>query len=142
MEGATGVSQGDRPGLIALTVAILFIASPLVAPLVAGVPLFAPALLIVGGLMMSEVLHIDFNGFTEGSSALMTIIMMPLTSSIASGFGFVTDAALKPLSGRAVEVSRFMGIIAALFVVHCALRGQGSQAARPHPLIPAEPLRP
>ena len=90
-----------------------------------GLPLlYIPDLLIVGALMMMEVMNIDFNDFTEGFPAFMTIIMMPLTYSIASGFGFgfVSYAAVKLLSGRAREVSLFMWIITAMFVINFAMR--------------------
>ena len=126
MESAAGISQGGRTGLTALTVAVLFAASLVFAPLIGLVPAFAtaPALLIVGALMMMEVMNIDFNDFTEGFPAFMTIIMMPLTDSIASGFGcgFVSYAAVKLLSGRAREVSLFMWIITAMFVINFAMR--------------------
>ncbi len=90
MESAAGISQGGRTGLTALTVAVLFAVSLIFTPLIGLVPPFAtaPALLLVGALMIMEAKHIDFNDFTEGFPAFMTIIMMPLTYSIASGFGF------------------------------------------------------
>ena len=126
VESASGVTEGGRTGLTALTVAVLFAASLVFAPLIGLVPAFAtaPALLIVGALMMMEVMNIDFNDFTEGFPAFMTIIMMPLTYSIASGFGFgfVSYAAVKLLSGRAREVSLFMWIITAMFVINFAMR--------------------
>ena len=126
VESTSGVEAGGRTGLTALTVAVLFAASLVFAPLIGLVPAFAtaPALLIVGALMMMEVMNIDFNDFTEGFPAFMTIIMMPLTYSIASGFGFgfVSYAAVKLLSGRAREVSLFMWIITAMFVINFAMR--------------------
>ena len=92
-----------------------------------SLPSLAPTLMqldIMGALMMMEVMNIDFNDFTEGFPAFMTIIMMPLTYSIASGFGFgfVSYAAVKLLSGRAREVSLFMWIITAMFVINFAMR--------------------
>ena len=127
VESAAGIAQGGRTGLTAVTVAVLFLVSLVFAPLIGLVPAFAtaPALLIVGALMMMEVTNIDFNDFTEGFPAFMTIIMMPLTYSIASGFGFgfVSYASVKLLSGRAREVSIFMWIITAMFVVNFAMRG-------------------
>ena len=127
VESAAGISQGGRTGLTAVTVAVLFAVSLIFAPLIGLVPAFAtaPALLIVGALMMMEVTHIDFEDFTEGFPAFMTIIMMPLTYSIASGFGFgfVSYAAVKLLSGRTKEVSLFMWIISALFLVNFTMRG-------------------
>ncbi len=127
VESAAGVSQGGRTGLTAVTVAVLFAVSLIFAPLIGLVPSFAtaPALLIVGALMMMEVSNIDFQDFTEGFPAFMTIIMMPLTYSIASGFGFgfVSYAAVKLFSGRAREVSLFMWIITAMFLINFFMRG-------------------
>ena len=125
-ESAAGISQGGRTGLTALTVAVLFAVSLIFTPLIGLVPPFAtaPALLLVGALMIMEAKHIDFNDFTEGFPAFMTIIMMPLTYSIASGFGFgfVSYAAVKLLAGRAREVNLFMWIITALFLINFAMR--------------------
>ena len=127
VESAAGVSQGGRTGLTAVTVAVLFAVSLIFAPLIGLVPAFAtaPALLIVGALMMMEVTNIDFQDFTEGFPAFMTIIMMPLTYSIASGFGFgfVSYAAVKLLSGRMREVSLFMWLITAMFLINFFMRG-------------------
>ena len=127
VESAAGVSQGGRTGLTAVTVAVLFAVSLIFAPLIGLVPSFAtaPALLIVGALMMMEVSNIAFQDFTEGFPAFMTIIMMPLTYSIASGFGFgfVSYAAVKLFSGRAREVSLFMWIITAMFLINFFMRG-------------------
>lgn len=126
VESAAGISQGGRTGLTALTVAVLFAVSLIFTPLIGLVPPFAtaPALLLVGALMIMEAKHIDFNDFTEGFPAFMTIIMMPLTYSIASGFGFgfVSYAAVKLLAGRAREVNLFMWIITALFFINFAMR--------------------
>ncbi len=126
VESAAGISQGGRTGLTALTVAVLFAVSLIFTPLIGLVPPFAtaPALLLVGALMIMEAKHIDFNDFTEGFPAFMTIIMMPLTYSIASGFGFgfVSYAAVKLLAGRAREVNLFMWIITALFLINFAMR--------------------
>ena len=126
VESAAGISQGGRTGLTALTVAVLFAVSLIFTPLIGLVPPFAtaPALLLVGALMIMEAKHIDFNDFTEGFPAFMTIIMMPLTYSIASGFGFgfVSYAAVKLLAGRAREVNLFMWIITALFLINIAMR--------------------
>lgn len=125
VENAAGIAQGGRTGLTALTVAVLFAASLFLAPLVSLIPPFAtaPALIIVGFFMMGEVVHIEFTDMTEGFPAFLTIIMMPLTSSIASGIGlaFVTWPLLKLLTGRVREVSVYCWILAALFVVNFAL---------------------
>ncbi len=127
VESASGISQGGRTGLVAVTVACLFALSLLFAPLVGLVPACAtaPALLIVGTLMITDVIHIDFQDFTEAFPAFMTIITMPMTYSIASGFGFgfVSYAAVKLLSGRAREVRPITWIIAIVFAVNFVLRG-------------------
>ena len=127
IEGAAGIAQGGRTGLTALTVAALFVLSIFFAPFVALVPAFAtaPALVIVGGLMMSEARNINFADFTDGLPAFLTIIMMPLTYSIASGFafGFVSYVLLKLLTGRVREVSVVMWLIAGVFMINFAMHG-------------------
>ncbi len=129
IESAAGVSQGGRTGLTALTVAALFALSLLLVPLIEVVPSFAtaPALILVGGLMMADVRHINFDDMTECLPAFLTIIMMPLTYSIANGFafGFVTYVVMKSCSGRWREVNPFMWIISLVFIINFVLRGLG-----------------
>lgn len=126
VESAAGVSAGGRTGLTAVTVAALFVVSLFFAPLVGLVPSFAtaPALIIVGALMMTDVVHIKFDDITESLPAFLTIIMMPLTYSIANGFafGFVAYALLKALSGRFKEISWVMALISLVFMINFALR--------------------
>jgi AGZA family xanthine/uracil permease-like MFS transporter len=127
VEGAAGIAQGGRTGLTALVIALLFALSLFFAPFIGLVPAFAtaPALLIVGSLMMMEVVHIDFTDPTEGIPAFLTIIMMPLTYSIASGFafGFVAYAALKLFSGRYREVSPVMWVVCIVFIINFVMHG-------------------
>lgn len=126
VESAAGIAEGARTGLAAVVTAILFMFALVFAPLVGLVPAFAtaPALVIVGALMMMEVRHVDFTDFTEAFPAFMTIVMMPLTFSIASGFGFgfISYAFVKTCSGRAREVSPVMWLIAIAFIFNFALR--------------------
>lgn len=126
VESAAGVSQGGRTGLTAITIAFLFMVSLIFAPLVGLVPgvATAPALILVGALMMGEVVHVDFNDFTEAFPAFMTMVMMPLTYSIASGFGFgfVSYALVKLLTGRAREVSPVMWVVAVIFLINFGMR--------------------
>lgn len=126
VESAAGVAEGGRTGLTAIVFAILFVISLLFAPLVGLVPGFAtaPALIIVGALMMSEVTCICFDDITDAIPVFLTIIMMPLTYSIANGFafGFVSYTLLKLLSGRAKEVSWVMIVVSAAFVLNFVLR--------------------
>ena len=126
VESAAGVSVGGKTGLTALTIAGLFLISLFFAPLVGLVPGFAtaPALIIVGALMMSEVVNVKFTDITESLPAFLTIIMMPLTYSIANGFafGFTSYALLKVFSGRTKEVSWVMLIISGVFMINFFLR--------------------
>lgn len=126
IESAAGVAEGGRTGLTSVTVAALFLLSLFFFPLVGLVPSFAtaPALIIVGALMMAEVSHIRFDDITEAIPAFLTIVMMPLTYSIANGFafGFVSYTLLKMLSGRIKEVSWVMIVVSLAFVVNFTLR--------------------
>ena len=126
VESAAGVAEGGRTGLTAIVFAVLFVVSLLFAPLVGLVPGFAtaPALIIVGALMMSEVTCISFDDITDAIPVFLTIIMMPLTYSIANGFafGFVSYTLLKLLSGRVKEVSWVMILVSGAFVLNFVLR--------------------
>ncbi|MGP1585135.1 MAG: NCS2 family permease [Schwartzia sp. (in: firmicutes)] len=127
IESASGIAEGGRTGLTAVTVAGLFLVALVFAPLIGLVPSFAtaPSLILVGALMMSEVVNVKFDEFSDGLPAFLTIIMMPLTSSIANGFsfGFVSYAVLKTLTGKAREIRPIMWLVAAAFVANLALRG-------------------
>lgn len=126
LEAATGVAAGGRTGLTAVVVAGLFFLSLLFTPVVALVPAFAtaPALIIVGALMMQEAVRINFEDFTVALPAFLTIITMPLTFNIATGFGFgfISFVVLRAGTGRWREVSWFMYIIAICFAINFALR--------------------
>ena len=126
VESAAGVAAGGKTGLTALAVAALFAASMFLSPLVGLVPAFAtaPALIIVGSLMMAEVVHVTFDDITDALPAFLTIIMMPLTYSIANGFafGFISYAALKICSGKIREVNWVMMVISLVFIINFALR--------------------
>lgn len=128
LECAAGVAAGGRTGLTAVVIAGLFFLSLFLMPLVSLVPAFAtaPALIIVGALMMQEVGRIRFSDFTVALPAFLTIISMPLTFNIATGFGFgfVSFVALKTLTGRFREVGPIMFVIAVCFAVNFALRLQ------------------
>ncbi len=127
VESAAGIAEGGRTGLTAMTTAAMFLVALVFAPVIGLVPSFAtaPALVVVGALMMAGVSNVDFTEFSEGLPAFLTIIMMPLTSSIANGFafGFVSYVLLKALTGRARQVNPVMWIVAAAFLVNLALRG-------------------
>ena len=126
IESASGIAAGGRSGLTAVFVAIFFLLTLFFVPLVALVPGFAtaPALVIVGALMMQEVVHINFKDFRIALPAFLTIVTMPFTFSIASGFGFgfISYVLLYALSGKIRGVSPIMWIISICFAVNFALR--------------------
>ncbi|WP_302104681.1 NCS2 family permease [Polycladomyces zharkentensis] len=127
IENATGVAEGGRTGLSALVVAGMFLLCLFFAPLVTLIPTTAtaPILVLVGALMLGEIKHIAFDDYTEVVPAFLTILMMPLTYSIAEGlaFGFLSYTLLKALTGRAKEVHWITYVITAAFVVNFALHG-------------------
>ncbi len=121
VESASGVAEGGRTGMTALTVALLFAASLFLSPLFIMIPAAAtaPALILVGLFMMSPVAKIDFNDMTEAIPAFFTIIMMPLAYSISEGivFGTLSYVILKTLSGKWKEVSWVMYILSIFFIL-------------------------
>ena len=125
VESASGVAEGGRTGLTALTTAGMFALSLLFAPIFTIVPgaATAPALILVGLFMMSPIKDIDLDDFTEAIPAFLTIIMMPLAYSIAEGivFGMVSYVFLKVLTGKHKDVSVVMYVLAALFILKTVL---------------------
>ncbi|WP_315444315.1 NCS2 family permease [uncultured Selenomonas sp.] len=126
IESAAGIAAGGRTGLTAVAAGVLFLAALLFTPLIGLVPAFAtaPALILVGALLMSEVGKIDFSDFTNALPAFLTIIMMPLTSSIANGFafGFISYTVMKLFAGQYKKVSWIMYLVSLAFLVNLALR--------------------
>lgn len=121
IESAAGVGAGGRTGLTALWVAGFFLLSLFFVPLVGLVPLVAtaPALILVGFLMMEPVLRLELHDVTEGVPAFLTLLVMPLTYNIAEGMfaGVVTYVVLKVMARRAWQVSGVMWALAALLVL-------------------------
>ena len=126
IESAAGIAAGGRTGLTAIAAGVLFLAALLFTPLIGLVPAFAtaPALILVGALLMSEVGRIDFSDFTNALPAFLTIIMMPLTSSIANGFafGFISYTIMKLFAGQYKKVSWVMYLVSLAFLINLALR--------------------
>lgn len=126
IESAAGIAAGGKTGLTAVTVSICFLIALLFAPLVGLVPGFAtaPPLILVGALMMSEVGKINFVDFSDDLPAFLTIIMMPLTGSIANGFafGFVSYVFMKTAVGKYKEVSWIMWLVSIAFVINLVMR--------------------
>jgi adenine/guanine/hypoxanthine permease len=127
IESATGVSEGGRTGLTAVVVAVLFLLAVFFSPIAGAIPPIAtaPALIIVGALMISAVKTIDWEDLTEGIPAFLTILAMPLTFSIANGLalGFIFYPLLKVLTGRGREASPLVYVLAALFVLRYVYLG-------------------
>lgn len=121
VESASGVAEGGRSGLTALTVAILFGLSLVFAPVFLMIPSAAlsPVLIIVGLFMLSPVKKLNLDDFTEAIPAFLTIILMPLTYSIANGiiFGLLSYVILKMITGKFKDLSLLMYILAILFVI-------------------------
>ena len=122
IESATGVEQGGRTGLTAVTVAVLFLAalffSPVVAMLGSYAPVTAPALVLVGGMMLRNVRHIDWDDHTELLPAFLVLLGIPLSYSIADGLalGFVAYPLVKLLGGRGRDVGPVSWLVAALLL--------------------------
>ncbi len=121
IESSAGIAEGGRTGLTALVVAFLFLVSLIFYPLVSIVPIFAtaPALVIVGIMMVSNIREINWLDFTEAVPAFLTMFFMPATYSIANGLaaGFISYPLVKFLTGRAKEVSPILWILFAVFVL-------------------------
>lgn len=123
VESASGVSAGGRTGLTALVAGLLFLLSTLFAPLFTTIPSFAtaPALIMVGFLMVSSVTEIRFDddNLTEAIPAYIAIIAMPLFYSISEGIslGIISYVVLNVFTGKAKQVKPLMYILAVLFIL-------------------------
>jgi adenine/guanine/hypoxanthine permease len=122
VESTAGISEGGRTGLTSIVTGVLFLLTLFLAPLAGLIPAqaTAPALVVVGVLMVGAVVKIDFEDFTEALPAFLTIIFMPLAYSIADGiaFGFIAYPIVKLVAGRAKEVHWLVYILAVISLVH------------------------
>ncbi|NJO39512.1 MAG: NCS2 family permease [Cyanobacteria bacterium RU_5_0] len=127
VESASGVAEGGRSGFTAVVVAAFFLLSVLFIPLFAAIPGFATAatLVIVGVLMASNVVGINWFDPAESIPSFLTILLMPLTFSIAEGLaaGFITYPLIKAFQGKAHEINIAVWILAAVFVSRFVLLG-------------------
>ena len=121
VESAAGVSEGGRTGLTSLTVAVLFFFALFLSPIFLMIPgaATAPALILVGAMMMTPIKNIDFDDYTESIPVFLTIVMMPLTYSIAEGilFGVLSYVILKLLTGKFKDISIVTAVLAVLFLL-------------------------
>ena len=123
VESASGVSEGGRTGLTAMTTAILFALALLLSPIFLAIPSFAtaPALIVVGFYMVNQVGTIDFSDYAEGIPAFICIAAMPFFYSISEGIsmGVISYVVLNLVSGKAKDkkISVVMYILAVLFLI-------------------------
>lgn len=126
IESAAGVESGGRTGLTALTTAGCFLLAMFFHPLIAVVPAAAtaPALVIVGVFMMQSVVELDLRDFAKAVPAVVMMLVMPLSFSIAEGIalGFVVHVGLMAGCGRGREVSPLAWVLGVLFLLHLVTR--------------------
>ena len=120
VESASGVAEGGRTGLTAVTTAFLFLISLLFAPIFLAIPSFAtaPALIIVGFYMISGVTKIDFNNYLDAIPAYLTILIMPFAYSISEGIcaGVITWTILNFFSPNRKNINPLMYVLTILFL--------------------------
>ncbi len=125
VESAAGVGEGARTGLASVVTGLLFLLAMFFAPIAGVVPAnaTAPALLVVGFLMSSVAMEIDFSDIEEGLPALLTVAIMPFTYSITNGIGvgFITYTFLKIVNGKAKKLHWAMYVASLAFLVYFAL---------------------
>jgi AGZA family xanthine/uracil permease-like MFS transporter len=125
VESAAGIGDGARTGLASITTGLLFVVTIFLSPLAQFVPseAAAPALVVVGVLLMSQIRFIDFSDFTIAVPAFLTMVLMPFTYSITNGVGagFISYVILKAATGKARQVHVLLWIVAAVFAVYFAI---------------------
>lgn len=132
LESAAGIAVGGRSGFSSIVVAVLFLVFLIFTPLFSAVPVFAiaPALILVGVLMMGMVRFINWSDLTEAIPAFLIIIMTPLTFSIADGLamGFIAYAFLKAVQGPLRSIKRMELFLAAISLLYFVLITTGSSS--------------
>lgn len=122
MESATGIGAGARTGFANIVTGVLFLLAIFISPLVTIVPFeaVAPALVVVGFLMIRQAVNIDWTDWGLGIPAFLTIIFMPLSYSIANGIGagFVAYTFIRLVQGRGKDVHWLMYLVSAVFVIY------------------------
>ena len=121
VESASGIGEGGRTGLTAITTGLLFLLSLFFAPIFTAIPAqaTAPVLILVGVMMASSLLEIDFSDFTNAIPAFLTFAMMPLAYSIADGiiFGIISFTILKLATGKKKEVNLSLILLSIMFIL-------------------------
>lgn len=123
VESASGVTEGGRTGLTAMTTGVLFLLAVIFSPLFLTIPSFAtaPALIVVGFYMLGAVAKIDFDDLSDAIPAFLTIVAMPLAYSISEGIviGVISWTLLNLITGKAREkkISPLMYVLTVLFIL-------------------------
>jgi adenine/guanine/hypoxanthine permease len=124
IESSAGVEQGGRTGLTAVCAAVLFLAALFFSPIIQMIgsypPITAPALIVVGSMMMRNVLKIEWDNYAECMPTFLVIIGIPLSFSIADGLalGFIAYPIIKVLAGQGRDVKWLMYVMAAVLVAY------------------------
>ena len=120
IESASGISAGARSGFASVVTGLLFLGALFVTPLVEAIPSYAtaPALIVVGVLMMASVVRVKWDDVSDALPAFLTMVAMPLTFSIANGvaIGFVAYPIVKRLGGKGSEVHVLVDVLAVVFI--------------------------
>ena len=127
VESAAGIGEGGRTGLTAVTTGVMFLLSLFFAPIFTAIPTqaTAPVLILVGVMMCTSLVKIDFEDFTNAIPAFLTIVMMPLAYSIADGiiFGIISYTILKIAAKKYDEVNLSLIFLSILFILKFVLLG-------------------
>lgn len=132
IESASGIAEGGRTGLTSIVTGLLMIVAIFFEPLISIIgeginvpgspiplyPIIGPALIVVGGLMLKDLVNINWDDFTEAIPASLTVVMMPLSFSITDGisFGFISMSFLKIVTGRSKDVHPLVHYFAVFFL--------------------------
>ena len=120
IESATGISAGARTGFASVVTGAMFLLALFFTPVMEAIPAFAtaPALIVVGVLMMASVVNVKWDEITDALPAFLTMIAMPLTFSISDGLalGFIAFPIVKRLGGRGDEVNPLVDLLAVIFI--------------------------
>lgn len=129
VESGAGIATGGRTGWTAFFTGVLFLLAPLFSGIITSVPTYATAvaLVVVGVQMMKYVREIDFSDWTEGPTAFLTIILMPLTFSIATGicFGIIFYVGIMLVTGRWRQLSPVLVIMALISITYLVFNTMG-----------------
>jgi len=127
IESASGVEQGGRTGLTAITAAVLFLLALFFSPIIAVIgsypPITAPALVVVGAMMMTNITKVDWANYAESIPTFLIIIGIPMTFSIADGLaiGCIAYPIIKFLAGQGRDVKWLMYVMAVVLIAYFVL---------------------